>query len=69
MATGSSLTQNYSRSQSEIQGDLHNLASSSFKFVGYPTRHPQTIPDRLDWRQIWGSVRPRKGNNIAETVL
>ncbi|GFV73235.1 hypothetical protein TNCV_4197201 [Trichonephila clavipes] len=24
MATGSSLTQNYSRSQSEIQGDLHN---------------------------------------------
>ncbi|GFU76944.1 hypothetical protein TNCV_4521001 [Trichonephila clavipes] len=23
MATGSSLTQNYSRSQSEIQGDLH----------------------------------------------
>ncbi|GFT46232.1 uncharacterized protein TNCV_3126111 [Trichonephila clavipes] len=26
MATGSSLTQNYSRSQSEIQGDLHNGA-------------------------------------------
>ncbi|GFX76860.1 hypothetical protein TNCV_3278951 [Trichonephila clavipes] len=25
MATGSSLTQNYSRSQSEIQGDLHNI--------------------------------------------
>ncbi|GFX67097.1 uncharacterized protein TNCV_590131 [Trichonephila clavipes] len=24
MAAGSSLTQNYSRSQSEIQGDLHN---------------------------------------------
>ncbi|GFU29364.1 hypothetical protein TNCV_1239731 [Trichonephila clavipes] len=25
MATGSSLTQNYSRSQSEIQGDLHKI--------------------------------------------
>ncbi|GFW24462.1 hypothetical protein TNCV_607031 [Trichonephila clavipes] len=25
MATGSSLTQNYSRSQSEIQGDLHKM--------------------------------------------
>ncbi|GFW74590.1 hypothetical protein TNCV_114411 [Trichonephila clavipes] len=25
MATGSSLTQNYSRSQSEIQGDLHTM--------------------------------------------
>ncbi|GFT19891.1 hypothetical protein TNCV_4993261 [Trichonephila clavipes] len=28
MPTGSSLTQNYSRSQSEIQGDLHTLAVS-----------------------------------------
>ncbi|GFX15693.1 hypothetical protein TNCV_2131791 [Trichonephila clavipes] len=27
MATGSSLTQNYSRSQSEIQGDLHKFAT------------------------------------------
>ncbi|GFW37947.1 hypothetical protein TNCV_4631481 [Trichonephila clavipes] len=26
MATGSALTQNHSRSQSEIQGDLHKLA-------------------------------------------
>ncbi|GFW13067.1 e3 ubiquitin-protein ligase RNF13 [Trichonephila clavipes] len=23
----------------------------------------------LDWRQIWGSGRPRKGSNSAETVL
>ncbi|GFW82920.1 hypothetical protein TNCV_2209721 [Trichonephila clavipes] len=30
MATGSSLTQNYSRSQSEIQGDLHNWAKGNF---------------------------------------
>ncbi|GFX64487.1 hypothetical protein TNCV_4043771 [Trichonephila clavipes] len=27
MATGSSLTQNHSRSQSEIQGDLHILSN------------------------------------------
>ncbi|GFW75982.1 hypothetical protein TNCV_351671 [Trichonephila clavipes] len=23
----------------------------------------------LDWRQIWGSGRPRKGSNSTETVL
>ncbi|GFV42304.1 uncharacterized protein TNCV_3165351 [Trichonephila clavipes] len=28
MVTGSSLTQNYSRSQSEIQGDLHKISKS-----------------------------------------
>ncbi|GFW31190.1 uncharacterized protein TNCV_2577721 [Trichonephila clavipes] len=27
------------------------------------------IPDMLDWRRIWGSSRPRKGSNSAETVL
>ncbi|GFT42972.1 hypothetical protein TNCV_1615391 [Trichonephila clavipes] len=27
------------------------------------------IPDMLDWRQIWGSGRPRKGSNSAETVF
>ncbi|GFT08660.1 hypothetical protein TNCV_662301 [Trichonephila clavipes] len=30
MATGSSLTQNYSRSESEIQGDLHMLVIGNF---------------------------------------
>ncbi|GFV39023.1 hypothetical protein TNCV_965891 [Trichonephila clavipes] len=29
----------------------------------------QMIPDMLDWRQIWGSDRPRKGSNSAEAVL
>ncbi|GFT49078.1 e3 ubiquitin-protein ligase RNF13 [Trichonephila clavipes] len=29
----------------------------------------QMIPDMLNWRQIWGSIRPRKGSNSAETVL
>ncbi|GFU17049.1 hypothetical protein TNCV_2479931 [Trichonephila clavipes] len=29
MATGSSLTQNYSRSQSEIQGDLHKMGAKA----------------------------------------
>ncbi|GFT12111.1 retrovirus-related Pol polyprotein from transposon 412 [Trichonephila clavipes] len=27
------------------------------------------IPKDLDWRQVWGSGRPRKGSNSAETVL
>ncbi|PRD29550.1 UNVERIFIED_CONTAM: hypothetical protein NCL1_29049 [Trichonephila clavipes] len=27
------------------------------------------IPDRLYWRQIWGSDLPRKGSNSAETPL
>ncbi|GFT64158.1 HNF-1_N domain-containing protein [Trichonephila clavipes] len=29
----------------------------------------QMIPDMLDWREIWRSDRPRRGNNNAETVL
>ncbi|GFY07857.1 hypothetical protein TNCV_4287931 [Trichonephila clavipes] len=32
MSTGSSLTQNYSRSQSEIQGDLHKCSMDSATF-------------------------------------
>ncbi|GFV81947.1 uncharacterized protein TNCV_3151451 [Trichonephila clavipes] len=34
-----------------------------------PKSSSQRIPDMLDWRQIWGSGRPRKGSNSAETVL
>ncbi|GFV30009.1 uncharacterized protein TNCV_3100861 [Trichonephila clavipes] len=34
-----------------------------------PNSPSQIIPDMLDWRQIWGSVRSRKGNNSAETSL
>ncbi|GFV34406.1 hypothetical protein TNCV_1776951 [Trichonephila clavipes] len=29
----------------------------------------QMIPDMLNWRQIWGPGRPRKGSNSVETVL
>ncbi|GFX95657.1 hypothetical protein TNCV_4885831 [Trichonephila clavipes] len=29
----------------------------------------QMIPYIIDWRQIWGSGRPRKGSNSTETVL
>ncbi|GFT51485.1 hypothetical protein TNCV_51091 [Trichonephila clavipes] len=45
MATGSSLTQNHSRSQSEIQGDLHKgplrqrWALSRSRSTGEPPRH------------------------------
>ncbi|GFT70563.1 hypothetical protein TNCV_1133221 [Trichonephila clavipes] len=34
-----------------------------------PNSQSQMIPDMLDWRQIWGSGRPRKGSKSAETVL
>ncbi|GFS62460.1 hypothetical protein TNCV_1262511 [Trichonephila clavipes] len=29
----------------------------------------QIIPEMIDWRQIWGSGRSKKGSNSAETVL
>ncbi|GFW48891.1 hypothetical protein TNCV_3900891 [Trichonephila clavipes] len=34
-----------------------------------PYSPSQVIPDILDWRHIWGSGRPKKGSNNAETVL
>ncbi|GFT34061.1 hypothetical protein TNCV_4385041 [Trichonephila clavipes] len=34
-----------------------------------PNSTSQMIPDMHDWRQIWGSGRPRKGSNGAETDL
>ncbi|GFV06746.1 uncharacterized protein TNCV_1611591 [Trichonephila clavipes] len=34
-----------------------------------PNSPSQMIPDMLDQKQIWGSGRPRKGSNNAETVL
>ncbi|GFU75249.1 hypothetical protein TNCV_2056921 [Trichonephila clavipes] len=46
MATGSSLTQNYSRSQSEIQGDLHNLSYEMSPDLGTArTLHESYIGD------------------------
>ncbi|GFW58250.1 uncharacterized protein TNCV_2634241 [Trichonephila clavipes] len=32
-----------------------------------PNSPPQMIPDMLDWRQIWGSGRPRKDSNGTHT--
>ncbi|GFU47435.1 sodium-dependent dopamine transporter [Trichonephila clavipes] len=29
----------------------------------------QMIPDMLDWRQFWGSGRPRKGSNSVKIIL
>ncbi|GFW33564.1 uncharacterized protein TNCV_2210961 [Trichonephila clavipes] len=34
-----------------------------------PNLPSQMIPHMLDWRQIWGSGRPRKGGNSVVTVL
>ncbi|GFV80761.1 hypothetical protein TNCV_4619221 [Trichonephila clavipes] len=34
-----------------------------------PNSPSQMIPDMLNWRQIWGSGRSRKGSKGAETVL
>ncbi|GFY31846.1 hypothetical protein TNCV_4201541 [Trichonephila clavipes] len=36
---------------------------------GIPNSPSQMIPDMLDWRQIWGSGRPRNGSNSAVTFL
>ncbi|GFY15306.1 hypothetical protein TNCV_1571171 [Trichonephila clavipes] len=33
-----------------------------------PNSPSQMIPDMLDWRQIWGSGKPRKGSNSAEII-
>ncbi|GFW93128.1 hypothetical protein TNCV_3888691 [Trichonephila clavipes] len=46
--------------------------SKKNKFVsthGMPNSSSQMITDRLDWRRIWGSGRPKKGRNTAKTVL
>ncbi|GFS61744.1 uncharacterized protein TNCV_2169651 [Trichonephila clavipes] len=32
-----------------------------------PNSPSEMIPDMSDWRQIWGSDRPRKGSESAET--
>ncbi|GFV02876.1 hypothetical protein TNCV_3610051 [Trichonephila clavipes] len=48
------------------------VALSTIQFVqtrGMPNSPSQMIPDRLDWRQIWGSGRSNKGSNSADTVL
>ncbi|GFY21396.1 hypothetical protein TNCV_3994401 [Trichonephila clavipes] len=34
-----------------------------------PNSPSQIIPDILDWRQIWGSGRQRKGSNTVELAL
>ncbi|GFW67694.1 hypothetical protein TNCV_3445661 [Trichonephila clavipes] len=34
-----------------------------------PNSPSQMVPDMIDWRQIWGSDRPMKGINNAETAL
>ncbi|GFS67225.1 hypothetical protein TNCV_2902381 [Trichonephila clavipes] len=33
-----------------------------------PNSPSQIIPYMLEWRQIWGSARQRKGSNSAKTV-
>ncbi|GFV65752.1 uncharacterized protein TNCV_4153881 [Trichonephila clavipes] len=34
-----------------------------------PNSPTQTIPDMLDWRQIWGSGRPGKGKRPEEKMF
>ncbi|GFU69039.1 hypothetical protein TNCV_3785601 [Trichonephila clavipes] len=34
-----------------------------------PNSPSQMIPDILNWRKVCGSIRSRKGNNKAKTVL
>ncbi|GFU10960.1 hypothetical protein TNCV_2934471 [Trichonephila clavipes] len=55
MATGSSLTQNYSRSQSEIQGDLHKSTAISevttSPIVGATSEYMYPAPGRMGFRE------------------
>ncbi|GFV63254.1 hypothetical protein TNCV_1731941 [Trichonephila clavipes] len=63
MATGSSLTQNYSRSQSEIQGDLHTVTPtiSSYNLRPRIGKREESRPTIERKAQQGGPVRSRKG--------
>ncbi|GFV48219.1 calpain-A [Trichonephila clavipes] len=50
-------------------GSMEWLRPSFVQTRGMPNPPSQMIPDMLDWRQIWGSGRPRKGSNSVDTVL
>ncbi|GFV75519.1 hypothetical protein TNCV_1483631 [Trichonephila clavipes] len=50
-------------------GDEDPYLNSFVQTRWMPNSPSQMIPDRLDWRQIWGSGRPRKGSNSPETPL
>ncbi|GFX30454.1 hypothetical protein TNCV_3461051 [Trichonephila clavipes] len=52
MATGSSLTQNYSRSQSEIQGDLHNC-SMQFISINFKPHLDKSDDQNVCVYQLW----------------
>ncbi|GFX14322.1 NRF domain-containing protein [Trichonephila clavipes] len=52
-----------------LLGTWLEFRSKLIQTRGMPYSSRQMIPDMLDWRQIWGSRRPKKGSNSAETVL
>ncbi|GFV40670.1 hypothetical protein TNCV_2036111 [Trichonephila clavipes] len=62
MATGSSMTQNHSRSQSEIQGDLHNFPASG---PGFEHRAGQ---GRLSLSSFSGSINEYQSTKLAKEL-
>ncbi|GFX04229.1 putative transposable element [Trichonephila clavipes] len=53
MATGSSLTQNYSRSQSEIQGDLHKGDHPNMSWQSTGLSQSTKCPSLIHWQVIY----------------
>ncbi|GFV34315.1 hypothetical protein TNCV_4023301 [Trichonephila clavipes] len=53
----------------EFHGPRSDCVRQFDQTRGMPNLPSEIIPDMLDWRQIWGSGRPRKGSNRAEIVL
>ncbi|GFT69404.1 hypothetical protein TNCV_1297131 [Trichonephila clavipes] len=50
----------------------HLIDLNLWEFIqtrGMPNSPPQMILDMLDWKQIWGSGRPRMYSNSVETAL
>ncbi|GFW58504.1 hypothetical protein TNCV_718051 [Trichonephila clavipes] len=49
-----------------------NIEKVSAAFVqtrGMPNSPSEMIPDMLDWRQIWGSIRPRKEAKSRDSLV
>ncbi|GFT28767.1 hypothetical protein TNCV_3584941 [Trichonephila clavipes] len=73
MATGSFVTQNYSRSQSEVSRDLHNRATKSLG--AHATRRTATAGSdvvqsgRSIFDDFFQHLWPYIGNNTANVVF
>ncbi|GFV47855.1 hypothetical protein TNCV_2369481 [Trichonephila clavipes] len=71
MATGSYLTPNYSRSQSEIQGDLHRPNEAHFSRVSETAMAGSDVAQsgRPIFDDFFQHLWPYIGNNTANVVF